>query len=61
MELLVMSILKYLERRNGLPDPRGSLSNSVSARAISTANAEVEAEIARQKKETTKKRGPYTR
>ena len=55
------SLLRYLKHRNGLPDPRGSLSNSVSSRAISRANDEVEAELERQKKENGKKRGPYYR
>ncbi len=56
-----MSLLRYLKHRDGLPDPRGSLSNSVSSRAITRANVEVEAELERQKKENGKKRGPYKR
>lgn len=52
-----MSILKYFKRnKEGLPDPRGDLSLSISPRAIALANREVEVE---QKK--PKKRGQYFR
>ena len=51
-----MSLLKYLKLRDGLPDPKGSLSNSVASSAIAMANKEVEKEIAKKKK-----RGPYKR
>ena len=56
--IMSQSLLRYLKHRNGLPDPRA---NSVSSRAISRANDEVEAELERQKKENGKKRGPYRR
>lgn len=56
----IMSLLRYLKRREGLPDPRGSLSNSLTSRAISRANAEVEAELEK-RKASDKKRGPYKR
>ena len=50
-----MSILKYFKRnKEGLPDPRGDLSLSISPRAIALANRKVEVE---QKK--PKKRGQY--
>lgn len=41
---------------NSLPDPRGTLSNSVPSRAIAKANHEVEAEMERIRK-ADKKRG----
>ena len=47
-----MSLLKYFTRRDGLSDPRGSLSNSVPSRAIAVANREVEKELARRIKKT---------
>ena len=37
-----MSILKYLERKDGFPDPNGALSRSIAPRAISAANKEIE-------------------
>ena len=40
-----MSLLKYLKQKNGLPDPKGSLSDTVPSRA--RANSEVEAELVR--------------
>jgi len=40
-----MALLKWLQSRNGLPDPRGSLSSSISSQAIATANQEVEEAI----------------
>ena len=57
-----MSLLNYLSRKRGnnLPDPRGTLSNSVPSRAIARANHEVEAEMERIRK-ADKKRGPYKR
>ena len=33
-----MAMLKYLRNKDGLPDPRGSLSTVMSARTISSAN-----------------------
>ena len=51
-----MSILKYFKRnKEGLPDPRGDLSLSISPRTIALANREVEVE---QKK--PKKHGQYS-
>ena len=52
-----MSLLQYFKPRDGLPDPRGPLSNSVASNAIAMANREVEKEIAK----TKKKRGQYRR
>ena len=37
-----MSLRKYFKSRDGFPDPRGSLSASISTRAIHQANIEVE-------------------
>ena len=49
-----MSILKYFKQnKEGLPDPRGDLSLSISSRAIALANREVEVE------QKPKKRGQY--
>ncbi len=48
--------VEVFEAQYGLPDPRGSLSNSVSSRAISRANVEVEAGLERQKKENGEKK-----
>ena len=50
-----MSLLQYFKSKDGLPDPRGELSSSVTSRAISRA-IEVQAEL-----EKEKKRGPYRR
>ena len=52
-----MSIRQYLEYRERLPDPRGSLSQSLASRAIAAANREVE----KTKNDESKKRGSYTR
>ena len=52
-----MSLLRYLKQKDGLPDPKGSLTSEVPTRAIVRANQEVEAELVEQKK----KRGPYRR
>ena len=52
-----MSILKYLERKDGFPDPNGALSRSIAPRAISAANKEIE-KVARSEK---RKRGVYNR
>ena len=37
-----MAILKYLRNKDGLPDPRGSLSAVIPARTISNANEAVD-------------------
>ena len=52
-----MSLLKYFRRKEGVPDPEGPLSLSISSRAISLANREVQQELRRDK--NPKKRGPY--
>ena len=49
-----MSLLCYLKHSNGLPDPRGSLSTTISREAIAAANQEVQKEL-----NATKKRGQY--
>ena len=48
------ALLRYFKKRDGLPDPKGSLSHTIPSRAISMANSEVT-------EATTgdKKRGPY--
>jgi len=38
-----MSILNYIKKKTGLPDPKGSLSLSIVPTAIATANEEVKA------------------
>lgn len=54
-----MSILQYFERRNGLPDPRGTLSKSLPPRAIALANSEIEKTV--HAASQPKRRGSYTR
>ena len=54
-----MALLKYLRRKEDLPDPRGSLSLSIPSRAIVSANKEVEKEMAKSKTAKNKKRSPY--
>ena len=36
-----MALLQYLQCRNGLPDPKGSLLSTIPAQAIARANQEV--------------------
>ncbi len=52
-----MSLFRYFKPTSvtGLPDPRGSLSEVIPARAIEAANKEV------QEASQSKKRGPYNR
>ena len=40
-----MALLQYLQRTDGLPDPRGSLSSAVPRQAIARANQEVQAAV----------------
>ena len=49
-----MALLRYLERKDGLPDPRGSLASVVASPAIAEANREVQAACS-----SKQKRGPY--
>ena len=51
-----MALLRYLNPKDGLPDPKGSLSQSVPSRAIAAANEEVT-----RARSGVKKRGPYRR
>jgi len=44
-EIAKMALLRWLQPRNGLPDPRGSLSSSIPSQAIAAANREVEEAI----------------
>ena len=49
-----MALLRYFKKRDGLPDPKGSLSHTIPSRAISMANSEVTEAMT-----GDKKRGPY--
>ena len=40
-----MALLQYLQRTDGLPDPRGSLLSAVPRQAIACANQEVQAAV----------------
>ena len=53
-----MSILRYFKPKDSLPDPKGSLSASMSSEAIASANQEVQEAMASSAKG---KRGPYTK
>ena len=53
-----MALLRYLKPRDGLPDPKGSLSLSVPSQAIARANREVQEAM---NSKGRKKRGPYGR
>jgi len=44
-EITKMALLRWLQPRNSLPDPRGSLSSSIPSLAIAAANQEVEEAI----------------
>ena len=50
-----MSIRDYFKPKDGLPDPKGSLSRTLPSQAIALANKEVEKAI--DEKGGTKKRG----
>ena len=52
-----MALLRYLKRKDGLPDPNGSLSSTISSQAIASANHEVEEAM----KNERKQRGSYNR
>ena len=53
-----MTLYQYFKPSNGLPDPRGSLSLSISSDAIFSANTEVSRALEESGKK--KRRGPYT-
>ena len=53
-----MALLRYLKRVDGLPDPKGPLTSSISAQAIAEANKEVQKAMG-QNSVTGKKRGSY--
>ena len=53
-----MALWKYLRCKEDLPDPKGSLSSSISSRAIASANREVEKALEKDLSKN-KKRGPY--
>ena len=42
-----MSLLNYFKRKDGLPDPRGTLSAVVPSKSIASANRAVEVELCR--------------
>ena len=44
-----MSLLKYLRSKDGLPDPKGSLSTDIPERTISSANQQVQKAAVRKK------------
>ena len=54
--IVKMALLRLLQPRNSLPDPRGSLSSSIPSQAITAANREVEEAI---RTAASGKRGPY--
>ena len=54
-----MSILSYFKPKDGLSDPKGSLSSILPSQAIALANKEVEKVIS--EKGDTKKRGAQRR
>ena len=39
----IMALLQYMQRKDSLPDPKGSLSSAIPAQAIARANQEVQA------------------
>ena len=45
-----MSIVRYFERKDGLPDPNGALSRSIAPVAISAANKDFEKVVRSEKK-----------
>lgn len=55
------SIRDYFSVRDGLPDPKGSLSSQVSSRAIALANKEVEKVLQEKGNSEKRKRGKYNR
>ena len=57
-----MALLRYLQRTDGLPDPRGSLSSAVPRQAIARANQEVQAAVDSEAEVRERgKRGAYNR
>ena len=54
--VVAMLMLNYLKSKDGLRDPKDSLSQCLSSRAIAAANSEVAKEIGGS---ATKKRGEY--
>ena len=55
------TLFNYFVPKDGLPNPRGSLSSVINSQAISSANRAVEAELAILQKSTAKRkvRAPY--
>ena len=54
--LIMSSLLKYLQCKDELPHPKGSLSLSIPFQMIASANKEVEKVLT---KSVSKKHGPY--
>ena len=55
-----MALLRYFKPVDGLPNPKGPLSSSISSQAIAAANKEVQKAVG-QSSVTGKKRGPYNK
>ena len=57
------TLFNYFVPKDGLPNPRGSLSSVINSQAISSANRAVEAELEILQKSTAKRkmRAPYNR
>ena len=49
-----MSLLNYFKRKDGLPNPRGTLSAVVPSKSIASASRAVEEELRRISKTTTR-------
>ena len=55
------ALLRYLQRKDGLPDPKGSLLTTIPPQAIARANQEVQAATEKEVKVKEKgKRGTHT-
>ena len=54
-----MALLQYLQRKHGLPDPKGSLSSAIPTQAIARAIQEVQAAAADIQVRKRRKRGTY--
>ena len=55
------SIRDYFHLKDGLPDPRGSLSSRLPSQAIALANKEVESVLRETGKSEKRQRGKYNR
>ena len=57
-QVSLMSLRQYFKSRDGLPDPKGSLSSRLPSLAIASANREVQ-KVLEKSQNPAKKRGPY--